>query len=69
MKLLDMTGRGMFVAFLLGFGLIVSALPLNHSSADSHWITAWTAMPQLTESANLPSGVFVSNSLPNSGTG
>lgn len=45
---------------LLGFGLGVRALPLNQSNFDdSHWITAWTAMPQLTEPANLPSGVFV----------
>lgn len=60
MKLAEMVGRNTIVALLLALGHVVEALPLSYEEPDSlHWITAWTAMPQLTEPANLPSGIFV----------
>lgn len=56
----------LLVAVLLG---TAHALPSHHVGRrwqhdSSHWVDIWTAMPQLTESANLPPPPFNSSSPP-----
>jgi hypothetical protein len=35
-------------------------LQTRAKQAENHWIDAWTSMPQLTETSNLPPAPFVS---------
>jgi hypothetical protein len=39
-------------------GETVANMPIA-KRAQNHWVDAWTAMPQLTEAANLPPSPFV----------
>lgn len=56
---LDLLQVGLWACTLLSPTNALPSGPLPRSDNDNHWITAWTAMPQLTEPANLPSGIFV----------
>lgn len=61
MKVIQVLWSFMGAANLLCINSVAEAYPLTQGVANSsHWITVWTAMPQLTEPANLPSGIFVS---------
>jgi hypothetical protein len=37
----------------------VEARPHGKKQDDSHWVAAWTSMPQLVESNNMPPSQFV----------
>ncbi|RDH35054.1 SGNH hydrolase [Aspergillus welwitschiae] len=55
-----------YLLFLLSLTLPILSTPLpssqSESRSQSHWVDIWTAMPQLTEPANLPPAPF--NSTP-----
>ncbi|KAL3260374.1 hypothetical protein ABHI18_004621 [Aspergillus niger] len=52
----------LYLLFLLSLTLPILSTPLPSSQSESHWVDIWTAMPQLTEPANLPPAPF--NSTP-----
>ncbi|GLA40522.1 hypothetical protein AnigIFM63309_008356 [Aspergillus niger] len=56
----------LYLLFLLSLTLPILSNPLpssqSESQSQSHWVDIWTAMPQLTEPANLPPAPF--NSTP-----
>ncbi|PYI07344.1 SGNH hydrolase [Aspergillus sclerotiicarbonarius CBS 121057] len=54
--------RNFPAVLLFLFSTLASAIPISPETSSTHWVDIWTAMPQLTESANLPPVPF--NSTP-----